>query len=101
MVTVATVRKTHNGMNLSRSMSNPNSNSNRILRYLKVNGPSTRREIIYNVFGIVLSREHWTTFKNRPNVRAHAWGANPFILLQTHGYMRRTGSGNHYVYEAL
>ena len=40
-----------NGLNFSRSVGNPNSRLEKLRQYLSVNGPSTKREILYRVWG--------------------------------------------------
>jgi len=40
-----------NGMNLNRSIGNPNSRFERIRTFLAYEGPSTKRDILFRVFG--------------------------------------------------
>jgi hypothetical protein len=42
---------TLNGMNLKKSRLTPSSRYTRVKEYLRINGPSTKAEIIRNVFG--------------------------------------------------
>ena len=41
-----------NGLNLNKSIGNPTSRFEKIREYLRVNGPSTKKDILYYVFGL-------------------------------------------------
>lgn len=68
-----------NGLNFSRSVGNPKSRLERVREYLRVNGPSTRRTILRDVFG-------------RVNVN-RGWGSTFFALCVRHGFLVKTWEG--------
>lgn len=74
-----------NGLNFSRSVGNPNSRIERIREYLRVNGPSTKKDILYYVFGKNIGRY--------PNGVTRGWGAYVFGLGVKCGYLTKTRKG--------
>jgi hypothetical protein len=83
-----------NGMNLSKSMSNPNSRANLVLDYLRLGGPATKVEILRDVFNRKIGNGCGDTV-------TRGWGGYLFVLLQTHGYIRRVRIGNTVRYEVV
>lgn len=76
--------RTYNGMNLSKSTSNPNSNFRKIVNYLSVNGEATKVDIFRDVFGKV--------GVNR------GWNCNVFSLSVKNGYIKMARRGNRVFY---
>lgn len=83
-----------NGLNLSKSVNNPNSRFEKIREYLRVNGPTTKKDILYYVFGkkIVPSRPQYTIVQNNtnPNEVSYGWGTYVFGLGVKYGYFKKT-----------
>ena len=71
----------HNGINLNRSVKNPNSNTAKIVRYVGTERATygwrvTKREIMVDVFGKVPTMKgNWSVF------RVGRWGSNLFAAL--------------------
>lgn len=85
-------------MNLSKSMLNPDSRANKVRSYLRLRGPATKAQILRDVFGkMVVERSVYGPM--RGNKVTRGWGAYLFVLLQTHGYIRRVRTGNTIRYE--
>jgi len=83
-----------NGMNFSRSIKNPNSRLNRVRQYLKDNGPVTKQEILFNVFGKVVV-DFPVPYINRPlNTVTRGWGTWLFGYGKRHGYFKTERKGN-------
>lgn len=74
-----------NGLNFSRSVGNPNSRLEKIREYLRVNGPSTKKDILYYVFG--------KTIGHYPNGVTMGWGAYVFGLGVKNGFFTKTRKG--------
>ena len=89
-----------NGMNLSKSMSNPNSRANRLLNYLRSNGPATRAEILRDVFNIrvIPNAQFGTRVKGRAT---RGWGAYLFSLLVKNRLVTKTRVSNRVYYRAV
>jgi len=79
-----------NGMNFSRSVNNPTSRLNRIRDYLITNGPQTKRNILYNVFGKSLPTRR---YYNPDNV-TRGWGTYVFGLAVKYGYFTKVRRDN-------
>ena len=94
MSKLSTRLRTPNGMNLSKSMSNPNSRANKVLAYLRTERQATKVEILRDVFGRRIG-------DGRNGTVTRGWGAYLFVLLQTHGYIRRVRTGNTIRYEVV
>lgn len=71
-----------NGLNLSKSIGNPTSRFERIREYLRVNGPSTKRDILKNVFGKTIGQ-----YSNGGVTMG--WGSYVFGLGVKYGYFRK------------
>jgi len=70
-----------NGLNLNKSIGNPTSRFEKIREYLRVNGPSTKKDILYYVFGKNIGRY--------PNGVTMGWGSYVFGLGAKYGYFRK------------
>ncbi len=71
-----------NGLNLSKSIGNPNSRFEKIRQYLRINGPTTKKDILYYVFGK-------TVGPFGPGVVTIGWGSYVFGLGVKYGYFRK------------
>ena len=89
-----------NGMNLRKSMSRPDSRANKVLAYLRTERQATKAQILRDVFGRVIV-ERPVYGPTRKNKVTRGWGAYLFVLLQTHGYIRRVRKGNTIFYEVV
>lgn len=82
-----------NGMNLRKSIHNPNSRFSRVMEYLTKNGPSTKRQILRDVFGLEPYPFHLnpgtTLYDKRPRVRSMGWGSYVFTLGVKYGYLKK------------
>ena len=94
-----------NGLNLSRSVTNPNSRFSRMMDYLSFKGEATREEIIRDVFGKTygVPRSTYDTstlrrVKLTPNVVTRGWGAYLFMLSVKYGYVKKVRRGNRVFY---
>ena len=67
-----------NGLNLSRSVKNPNSNLNKVRNYLAREGTATRLEILRDVFGRT----------------CRGWGCYLFAIAIRQGFITKTRKGN-------
>jgi hypothetical protein len=96
---------THNGMNLSKSRSNPNSRYNRIVEYIRKNGPSTKVDILRDVFGKVVvpntTKVHsytragnWYRIPGTENWVTRGWGTYVWGLMVANGDLIMTRKGN-------
>lgn len=74
-----------NGMNFSRSIHDTNSRLHRVLEYLRMNGPCTKRDILRDVFGF--NDSELTPSKVR------GWGSLLFSLGVHHGYFAKERRG--------
>lgn len=75
-----------NGLNLSKSIGNPNSRFERIREYLRTNGPSTKKDILYYVFGK-------TVGPFGTGMVTMGWGSYVFGLGVKNGYFTKTQKG--------
>jgi len=94
-----------NGLNFSKSVSNPNSRLNRVREYLIKNGPSSKREILRDVFGkeVGKSRREWTGTRmvnHTPNVVTTGWGCYLFTYGCLHGFFTKVRRGNVWYWSA-
>lgn len=92
-----------NGLNLSKSIHNPNSRFRRMMDYLKVKGEATKEEILRDVFGKTLGKSSWewngSQLVNRtPNVVTRGWGTYVFTLSIANGYVKKVRRGNRVFY---
>lgn len=97
-----------NGLNFVRSVSNPNSRLNKVRTYLMVNGRATKRDILRDVFGKIVSDD--IPFVNRKALvdSRHAlsragevtrgWGAYLFGYGIRHGFFKKERIGNKVFY---
>lgn len=81
-----------NGMNFSKSVGNPNSRLERVRSYLLANGPSTKRDILRDVFGKVVDTNPWHVRDNLNGV-TYGWGAYLFGYGVRHGFFTKTRKG--------
>lgn len=77
-----------NGMNLSRSVRNPRSRFSRIYTYLAVQGESTKKEILANVFGKTVGMNYLQGEISK------GWGTYVFGLGVKYGYFRKVQKNN-------
>lgn len=89
-----------NGMDLSKSMSRPDSRANKVLAYLRTHPHATKADILRDVFGRTIVKE-LVYGPNRGNTVTRGWGAYLFGLLQSHGYIRKTRKGNTVTYAVI
>jgi hypothetical protein len=82
-----------NGLNFSRSVGNPNSRLEKVRQYLSVNGPSTKREILYKVFGKKITDKN-IPWNNRNDEVSSGWGSYLFSYGVHHGYFQKVRKGN-------
>ena len=85
-----------NGLNFSRSIGNPNSRLEKVRNYLRVNGRSTKRDILMNVFGKVVTDVG--SYYNRNGEVTRGWGAYLFTYGQRHGFFKKERIGNKVFY---
>ena len=86
-----------NGLNFSRSVGNPNSRLEKVRQYLSVNGPSSKREILFKVFGKKVT-DTYIPWNNRNGEVTSGWGAYLFTYAQKHGYITKSRVGNQVFY---
>jgi hypothetical protein len=89
-----------NGMDLSKSMSRPDSRANKVLAYLRTHPHATKADILRDVFGRTVVKEI-EYGPNRGTKVTRGWGAYLFVLLQSHGYIRKIRKGNTVTYTAV
>jgi len=77
-----------NGLNFSKSVSNPNSRLNRLRSYLSVKGEATKGEILRDVFGKTLGKD----WKN--GHVSSGWGTYLFNYGVRHGFFKKVRRGN-------
>ena len=92
-----------NGLNLSRSVTNPASRLRRVMAYLLAQpAPMSRDMILRDVFGIyqhAMRSERVATPKiGSLNVRGRGWGTYLFVLMVNHGYIKKVGAGRYTKY---
>lgn len=93
-----------NGLNLSKSVTNPDSRLNRVRSYLHTNGPRTKRDILRDVFGhtIGVNRYEYTPtmgwHRIGPKFVTRSWGSYLFTLAVRYGYITKTRKGNTVLY---
>ena len=92
-----------NGLNLSRSVTNPTSRFSRMMDYLSFKGEATREEIIRDVFGKTYGVPHSTytnsvRVKLTPNVVTRGWACYLFTLSVKYGYVKKVRRGNKVFY---
>ena len=76
-----------NGLNLNKSIGNPNSRFEKVREYLRVNGPSTKKDILYYVFGR-------TVQPFGQNSVTMGWGSYVFGLGVKYGYFKKIRKNN-------
>ena len=82
-----------NGLNFSKSISNPNSRLNRLRSYLSVKGEATKGEILRDVFGKTLDNSH--SYPHRgTNYVTSGWGTYLFNYGVRHGFFKKVRRGN-------
>ena len=82
-----------NGLNFSRSVGNPNSRLEKLRQYLSVNGPSTKREILYRVWGKKVT-DTYIPWNNRNGEVTSGWGCYLFSYGYKHGFFNKVRKGN-------
>lgn len=75
-----------NGLNFSRSVGVPTSRLERIREYLRVNGPSTKKDILRDVFGKTIGS--YST-----GGVTMGWGSYVFGLGVKNGFFKKTRKG--------
>lgn len=75
-----------NGMTLEHAVNNPKSNLARVIRYLMVNGQSTKLDICKNALNY------------KPTSEIRGWGSYLFRAMKQAGFIKGTRMGRHYVY---
>lgn len=73
-------------MNLRKSIMNKNSRFSRIHEYLQTFGPSTKKQILRDVFGVDVG--------HLPDQRTRGWASYVFSLGVAHGHFRKVRKGN-------
>ena len=86
-----------NGLNFKRSVGNPNSRLEKVRAYLAMHGASTKREILYNVFGKKIMDKN-IPWHNTNGEVTRGWGAYLFSYAQKHGYIKSKRVGNQVFY---
>ena len=86
--------RTHNGMNLSKSIHNPTSRFRRVMDYLNTNGPRTKRQILSDVFGKTVGVPYGKYVEGKwvsltPNTVTMGWASYVFNLAVKYGYVRK------------
>lgn len=84
-----------NGLNFSRSVGNPKSRLEKVRNYLRVNGRSTKVDILTNVFGKIVDNTPFT-YGNGKVTRG--WGAYLFTYGIRHGFFKKERIGNKVFY---
>jgi hypothetical protein len=89
-----------NGMDLSKSRSNPNSRYNKILDYLKAHGASTKARMMYDIFGLVTEDNKAYNYypTNNHKIVTRGWGTYVWTLMVLNGELVKTRIGNRVVY---
>ena len=87
-----------NGLNFVRSVSNPNSRLNKVRAYLATHGASTKREIVYRVFGKKIMDKNIPWYNNNSGEVSSGWGSYLFNYAQKHGYIKSKRVGNQVFY---
>ena len=82
-----------NGLNLTRSITNPLSRFNKVRDYLLVKGEATKVEILRDVFGKVVGTNGW-----RAGEVTRGWGSYLFVLSVKNGYFTKVRRGNNVFY---
>jgi len=75
-----------NDLTLERAVNNPKSNLARVVRYLMLNGQSTKLEICTN------------SLNYKPTSAIRGWGSYLFRGMTQGGFIKGTRMGRHYVY---
>lgn len=94
-----------NGMNLSKSITNPKSRLSRIVNYIRQNGAAEKRVIFYNVFGkeIVEKSNYWNPSTYRYDVPTNkvtrSWGCYVWNLAVAGNVLVKVRRGNRVFYE--
>jgi len=83
-----------NGFNFSKSHDNPNSRLNRVRDYLLKNGPSSKRDILRDVFGKTLDSSDKYYLNPDPTVVNRGWNSTFFRMAVRHGFLTKVRRGN-------
>jgi hypothetical protein len=75
-----------NNLTLERAVTNPKSNLARVIRYLMVNGQSTKLDICTNALNY------------KPTRSIRGWNCYLFRGMRKGGFIKGTRMGRHYVY---
>ena len=90
---------TWKGMNLTRSRRTPTSRYSRITEYLRVNGPSTKSQVLYDVFGKTVRNSPGIGLLNRtPDSVTRGWGTYVWNLMVKNNDVKMTRVGNRVYY---
>lgn len=87
-----------NGLNFSRSVGNPNSRLEKVRTYLHTVGRATKRDILRDVFGKVISEKSPWTYGYQNNFVTRGWGVYLFTYGIRHGYFKKERVGNKVFY---
>jgi hypothetical protein len=88
--------RTHNGMNFTKSVKNPNSRIARLVRYLNENGPTSKRKILAELFDREM-RDN-TPYVPNSNTVTRGWGWYMWSLGLHYDIIRKTRVGNRVLY---
>jgi hypothetical protein len=77
-----------NGLNCSRAIRNPASNLNKVRTFLRANGPSTKRVILANVFGVT-----------GPDIRG--WNCYMYAAARANGYLKAYRKGRTVLWDVV
>ena len=94
----ASIPTAPNGLNLRKSVGNPNSRLEKVRTYL-AHGPRTKREILRDVFGKEIGTAVWVENDGHwvcenPNVITRGWGSMFFSIAHRQGYLKKIRKGN-------
>lgn len=86
----------HNGLNLSKSVGKSNSRLEKVRQYLIQNGPSSKKNILREVFGKTLdsSDQYWVKRKTDPTIVNRGWNSTFFRVAVHNGFFRKIRKGN-------
>ena len=94
-----------NGLNFTKSVHDPKSRLNRVRDYLRQNGPSSKRDILRDVFGKEMNDNKYVPvngqFVNRTaNTVTSGWGSYLFGYGVRHGFFTKVRRGNVWYWSA-
>lgn len=83
-----------NGLNFNKSVANPNSKLAKVIRYLRDNGPASKKVILRDVCDVEVS-DKWVYGTNKVT---RGWGATFFALAVKTNFINKTRIGSRVVY---